>query len=233
MSYDKIGFLDYFANVVGASANTCATYRSFLNRIDEALSGLNEALQREGAESVAEWSLTTDKEPFATYRSHSRSVLKRYSLYRLQRASSDADADIEDVDVAQAESPEPVHSDANFLREKEMQTQVRLQLNNLETGLVAIDGGQEVSVATGRIDILARDSQGRTVVIELKAGRCPAGALEQLLAYAFDIEQERGGSVRTMLVAGSFTDRIRAAAKRAGNVDLRTYAYSLSFPLDD
>lgn len=232
--YDKAGFLHYFSNVVGASNNTCATYRSFLNRIDDAIGGLDKALDEKGAEAIAEWSKHTDLEPFATYRSHARSVLKRYSLYRLQKVSGEEGSDdeanfpveSEDILVGVAEV------DSNFLREKEMQAQVRLQLSSLETGLVAIDNGTEVAVATGRIDILARDNQGRTVVIELKPGKCPAGALEQLLAYTYDFEQESGESVRAMLVAGSFSDRTRAAARKAGGVDLRTYSYSLAFTDD-
>ncbi|MDJ0275694.1 endonuclease NucS [Sphingomonas sp. 2R-10] len=228
--YDKAGFNDYFANVVGASKNACDTYRSFLNRIDQAIGGLDEALLSQGMEAVAQWARDTDKEPFATYRSHARSVLKRYSLYRLEKASDGVDDDtVQPTADVVTELADAIVADANFLREREMQTQVRQQLAALEAGLVAIDGGTEVSVATGRIDILARDAQGRTVVIELKAGKCPAGALEQLLAYAYDIEQEHGTPVRAMLVAGSFPDRIRAAARRAGDVELRTYAYSLQF----
>ncbi len=228
--YDKAGFDDHFANVVGATKNSCDYYRAFLKRIDHSVGGLDEALERDGAEHLAEWARTTDREPFATYRSNARAVLKRYSHYRLEKASSPTDqtaaTPAEDVDV---EVVDAITADANFLREREMQTQVRLQLATLEPGIVAIDGGIEVSVATGRIDILARDAAGRTVVIELKPGKCPAGALEQLLAYAYDIEQEHGTPVRAMLVAGSFSDRIRAAARRAGGIELRTYAYSLNF----
>ncbi len=228
--YDKAGFNDYFANVVKASKNACDTYRSFLNRIDQAIGGLDEALQSQGLEAVAQWAKDTDKEPFATYRSHARSVLKRYSHYRLEKLSDGVEEEsVQPASDNVADLAETIIADANFLREREMQIQVRLQLGTLEMGLVAIDGGAEVSVATGRIDILARDTQGRTVVIELKPGKCPAGALEQLLAYAYDIEQEHGTAVRAMLVAGSFPDRIRAAARRAGGVELRTYAYSLNF----
>ncbi|WP_230768893.1 endonuclease NucS domain-containing protein [Sphingomonas sp. Leaf4] len=210
--------------------NSCDYYRAFLKRIDHAVGGLDEALDRDGAEHLAEWARTTDLEPFATYRSNARAVLKRYSLYRLGKLSGQVDEspDVSSEEVV-ADLADTITADANFLREREMQTQVRLQLGTLEPGLVAIDGGIEVSVATGRIDILARDAEGRTVVIELKPGKCPAGALEQLLAYAYDIEQEHGTGVRAMLVAGSFSDRIRAAARRAGGVELRTYAYSLNF----
>lgn len=231
--YDKAGFLAYFSEVVGAAPNTRATYVSFLNRIDIAIGGLDEALASQGGEKVAEWAKTTEKEPFATYRSHARSVLKRYSLYRLKSASEDdaAPADFEEPEGSIA--PEPIETDANFLREKEMQVQVRQQLTSIESGLTAVDGSVETTVATGRIDILAKDGAGKLVVIELKAGKCPAGALEQLLAYAYDIEQEKGTAARAMLIAGSFTDRQRAAARRAGDVELKTYAYSLSFQSDD
>jgi RecB family endonuclease NucS len=230
--YDRTGFLSYFADVVGASSNTCATYRSFLNRIDEAVSGLDEMLARKGLEGSMEWARTAEVEPFSTYRSHARSVLKRYAMYRLDRVDTN-EADEPVTDIVTAPVDPSIETDANFIREKEMQVQVRRQLVALEAGLIAIDEGAEAQVATGRIDILARDASGGTVVIELKAGKCPAGALEQLLAYAYDVEQEKGtGAVRAMLVAGSFSDRQRAAAKRAG-IELRTYAYSLTFQADD
>lgn len=230
--YDKTGFMDYFANTVNASPNSCATYRSFLNRIDDALNGLDEAFMSKGQEAVMEWAKTTETEPFGTYRSHARSVLKRYALYKLEKAASDeGDVGGASLDLAEEIAP-TLDVDANFLREKEMQVQVRKQLGSLEAGLQAVDDGAEVTVPTGKIDILARDAIGRTVVIELKAGKCPAGALEQLLAYTYDIEQDEGKPARAMLVAGSFTDRIRAAARRANGVELKTYAYSLSFQED-
>lgn len=228
--YDRNGFLDYFTNVGGAAKNTRDTYNSFLKRIDDALGGLDEALDDKGVEAVAQWAKATDKEPFATYRSHARSVLKRYSQYRLEKENPEEEP--QDSPLLEAIVNE-VEADANFLREKEMQTQVRQQLASLEAGLKAIDDGKEVVVATGRIDILARDADGKLVVIELKAGKCPPGALEQLLAYTFDIEQERQEPVRAMLVAGSFGDRTRAAARRAGGVDLRSYAYSLAFKTEE
>lgn len=233
--YDKTGFIEYFSNVGGASSNTCATYRSFLNRIDDAVGGLDKALDEKGAEALAEWSKHTDAEPFATYRSHARSVLKRYSMYRLQKITDEDDTDIDQEPVVASEILPmlgTIEVDSNFLREKEMQAQVRMQLEGLEEGLVAIDNGTEVTVATGRIDILAKDGHGTTVVIELKPGKCPPGALEQLLAYTYDIEQDTGQPARAMLVAGSFSDRTRAAARRAGSVDLRVYSYSLAFADD-
>jgi RecB family endonuclease NucS len=110
-----------------------------------------------------------------------------------------------------------------FRYERELQSAVRRQLALVEPGLVEADGGRERAVATGKIDIVARDAAGNFVVIELKAGDCPHGALERLLAYSTDLEAETGTPCRSMLVAAQFSDRIRAAAARARDVSLVTY----------
>ncbi len=229
--YDKVGFREYFASE-GAGQNTLNTYNSFLGRIDKALGGLDAAIESEGSERLMEWSGTTDAEPFSTYRSHARSVLKRYLQYRLQGLAGTDSLDVE-PDALGSDVPDALDYDANFKIEKEMQQQVRKQLGQIEAGLEAIDGGKETQVATGFIDILARDSNGEFVVIELKAGKCPAGALEQVCAYAQDIVEEQGEAVRAMLIAGSITDLTRAAATWSGKVELKTYAYSLSFTAAD
>jgi RecB family endonuclease NucS len=110
-----------------------------------------------------------------------------------------------------------------FYYEKELKAAVRRQLNMVEPGLVADDGGHERAVATGRIDITAGDANGHFVVIELKAGPCPTGALEQVLAYSSDLTAETGTSCRAVVVASEFSDRIRAAATQARNLFLITY----------
>lgn len=230
--YDRDGFLDYFSTVVGASANTCATYRSFLSRMDDALGGLDEALSSKGAEALMAWAKDADVEPFSTYRSHARSVLKRYALYRMDKIDGvlASPPDLPDPNAGDADTV--IESDANFIREREMQVQVRKQLGAIESGLQAIDGGNEVVVPTGRIDILARDASSKLVVIELKAGKCPAGAIEQLLAYTYDIEDMHGQPARSILIAGAFSDRQRAAGRRA-DIELKTYSYSLAFAAED
>jgi RecB family endonuclease NucS len=110
-----------------------------------------------------------------------------------------------------------------FHYEKELKFAIRRQLSMVEAGLVEADGGHEREVATGRIDITARDVNGHFVVIELKAGPCPNGALEQVLAYSSDLEAETGTPCRSVLVASQFSDRLRAAAMRARDVSLVTY----------
>jgi RecB family endonuclease NucS len=122
-----------------------------------------------------------------------------------------------------------------FRYERELQRAIRLQLAMVEPGLVEADGGHERSVATGKIDIVARDQAGNFVVIELKAGPCPHGALEQVLAYSSDLEAETGTPCRAVLVASQFSERIRAAANRARDISLITYELQLGlaeeFPL--
>lgn len=224
--FDKEGFRAAFL-AGGASPNSANTYNSFLNRIDEALGGLDDAIAARGSEGVLQWAKQTDSEPFATYRSHSLSVLRRYLQYRLAKGESEDEVAIEEAEF------EPLTTDANFKIEKEMQAQVRLQIGQIEAGLIVVDDGLETVVATGKIDILARDANGVLLVIELKAGKCPAGAIEQVLAYAHSLCLERQEKVRAMLIAGSFSDRQRAAAKRAVDLELKTYAYSLSFGTAD
>lgn len=110
--------------------------------------------------------------------------------------------------------------------ETELKSLVRQQLEQVEPGLVAADGGHEREVASGRIDITARDRYGNWVVIELKAGPCPIGALEQVLAYSSDLEAETGVPCRAVLMAADFSKRLEAAAKRARDVFLVRYALS-------
>lgn len=197
-----------------------------MNRIDREIGGLDEAISRDGIDSVLKWGQSATGGPFETYPSHAKSVLKRYIQFILDAGTSgETDLD-EDEDVAQ-EAVEALGT--VFKLEKEMQSAVRKQLNALEPGLREADGGSELTVATGRIDILAEDAKGQLVVIELKAGDCPSGALEQALGYAEALSEERSKPVRAFLIAASFSDRIRAAAKRVRDLELRTYEFSLRF----
>lgn len=134
--------------------------------------------------------------------------------------------------VSKTLTPETVISsaraEARLCRyEHELQTALRRQLDLVELGLIEADGGHERSVATGKIDIVARDKAGNFVVIELKIGLCPSGALEQVLAYSNDLEVETGTPCRSVLVAGQFSQRIRAAALRVRNISLITYELAL------
>lgn len=224
--YRQAQFREYFVGKIGAAPNTFNTYNSYLNRIDKFCGGLDEKIAAEGIDAALSWSRAQSEGPFETYPAHARSVVKRYLQFVVE-AQSPGDEE-EETEIAEAVAS-LVTTGASFQVEKEMQAAVRKQLAALETGLTIADGGSEMTVATGRIDIVARDAGGRLVAIELKAGACPSGALEQVLGYAQALEDEAGEPVRAILIAASFPDRIRAAAKRAKGVELKTYEFTLQF----
>jgi hypothetical protein len=213
-------FKDYCLKA-GLAPATVQQYSSYLGRIDTLLGGFEEALQRDGVDKLIAWSKTETREPFNLYPSTARSTLNRYVQFFLEK---DAPATQVEEDLAQ----EAEHATGLAFRlEKEMHEAVRRQLSNIEPGLV--EDGDEVSVSTGYIDIVARDASKKLVVIELKAGKCPPGAMEQALGYAQALSDERKEPVRVLLIASEFSDRIKAAAKRTVDLKLLTYEFSLKF----
>ena len=173
------------------------------------------------------WAEATNLPPLNTYRSSGKSALRRYidfftNAEPQEMATDEANAYLEAEEVSEAVT-------AAFSLERTMQAAVRRSIDNLEGGIVIIDGGVERTVATGKIDILARDEVGTLTVIELKAGQAPAGAVEQVLGYAEALADEEGEATRAILVASAFTDRQLAAAKRMTGLKLVRYDYSVTF----
>jgi hypothetical protein len=220
MTYRKEEFRRWFA-ARGYQPNTVAAHITTLNRIDEMDEGLDERLGRLGTDGILAWAKKEDTGPFESYPSNARSALNRYLEFTV---AAQLPAAVEDVEESSATA-----APALFQLEREMQAAVRKQLHKLEAGLTEDDGGSEVVVSTGRIDIVARDKDRRLVAIELKAGLCPAGAIEQVLGYAEALSFERKEAVRAYLIAGEFSDRARAAAKRVRDLELRTYEFDLKF----
>lgn len=229
MSFQSEAFREFFVGKVGAAQNTANTYNSFLLRMDRALGGLDQAIEKNGIEHVLEWGRTTNVPPFDVRPSHARSVLKRYIGFLIDsKTPTDTLDEPSELMSTETEALEP--SGLAFRLEREMQSAVRKQLTNLEEGLVEADGGFERRVSTGSIDIVARDTQGRLVVIELKAGQCPAGAMEQVLGYAEALQDaEPNETVRAILIASEFSDRIRSAARRTTDLKLLRYEFNLRF----
>jgi Endonuclease NucS len=129
----------------------------------------------------------------------------------------------EDTEVASA-------VDTAFGLERDMQKALRENIEQLEQGLTIDDGGRERTVASGRIDITARDTQGNIVVIELKTGEADRDAVAQILAYMGDLmEGEPSASIRGVLVAKSFEPRAKAAARAVSSVQLVQYGYRFTF----
>ena len=217
--YRKEEFRKWFA-ARGYQPTTVSAHITTLNRIDEMDQGLDERLNSLGTDGILKWAKTANTGPFETYASNTRSALNRYIEFSIAAQSPAEIDEVEDNSIA---------APTLFQLEREMQAAVRKQLHKLEPGLVEDDGGSEVVVSTGKIDIVARDKQQRLVAIELKAGPCPTGAIEQVLGYAEALSSERKEPVRAYLIAGQFSDRARAAAKRVRDLELRTYEFAITF----
>jgi hypothetical protein len=117
--------------------------------------------------------------------------------------------------------------EATFGLERDLQLALRANITQLEPGLTISDDGKEQTVNSGRIDIAAKDKQGNTVVIELKAGTADRDAIGQILSYMGDLGIDK--PVRGILVAGDFTARAVSASRVVPNIVLRKYAFHFSF----
>lgn len=114
--------------------------------------------------------------------------------------------------------------------ERDLQAALRESIDQLEDGLEIVDGGAERSVASGFIDITAKDEKGSIVVIELKTGIARQRAVGQILSYMGDVaEEEHGEKVRGILVAGDFDNKARAAARVVPSLSLRSYSVRFEF----
>ena len=217
--YRREEFREWFS-ATGRKPNTVAVHISILNGIDRAFD-LDVKLKELGTDQFIAWTKSETSGPFEKYPSNTRSALNRYVEFHI--AAQAPAEEISEADDEAATSP------LVFQLEHEMQTAVRRQLEELESGLTEADDGQETTVATGRVDIIARDKAGGLVVTELKDGQCPSSGLEQVLGYADALSEEREEQVRAYLISGSFSDRTRAAARRTADLKLRTYEFSVNF----
>ena len=116
-----------------------------------------------------------------------------------------------------------------FGLERDMQAALRRNIEQLEQGLKVIDRGSERTVQVGRIDITARDSNDKLVVIELKAGMAGLDSITQILSYMGSLLSEAQGPVRGILVAGDFHRKVLLAAQAVPNLQLKQYSFSFSF----
>lgn len=128
--------------------------------------------------------------------------------------------------------PEEQLEQAQELRwslERDMQHALRANLGQLEAGLSIADDGRERSVEAGRTDIVARDRDGRLVVIELKAGRAEPDSIAQILAYMASVAGNEKNPVRGILVAFDFAQRVELAAKAVPGLQLKQYSVRFTF----
>lgn len=126
------------------------------------------------------------------------------------------------------ESQEDV-AEISFGLEKDLQTALRKNITNLRPGLMIIDGGSEKNTMAGRIDITTQDVNGNTIAIELKAGIAKPDVIAQILSYITALKNEGHNSVKGIIVANSFHDRVKLAAEALDNIELVEYSFQFNF----
>lgn len=87
--------------------------------------------------------------------------------------------------------------------ESEMQAALASDPGIIEPGLTLVD--IELPTDVGGIDLMARDSAGRLVVVELKRGKANHEAVHQLSRYVQSVRALVGGEVRGVLAAPAVT----------------------------
>ena len=150
-----------------------------------------------------------------------RTAVNRYREFLRNHSENEEDSGVID-ERALAETD-------RFSLEADLQRSLRNNLTQLAPDLTVADDGSERSIATGRIDVLARDSTGVWWVIELKAGTANDRAVSQLAAYMGALAEEESGEIRGLLVAHDFTEKARYAASVVPGVKLMRYGFSFTF----
>ncbi len=116
-----------------------------------------------------------------------------------------------------------------FSLEKDLQAALRRNIETLELGLKIIDNGKERNTIAGRIDITAEDDLNKIVVIELKAIEAKPDVIAQTLSYMEAVKDEDKKEVRGIIIASSFTERVKLAARQIPQLKLVQYSFQFNF----
>ncbi len=100
-------------------------------------------------------------------------------------------------------------------KEKDYQRFIKNNLNLIEDGLLLEES--EYQLATGKIDFICRDSNGKTVGLELKYPAAQTTVKRQLLGYKSDYEQKSGNNnTRFMIIAPKLPEKLKDLLTREG-----------------
>jgi endonuclease len=123
-----------------------------------------------------------------------------------------------------------------FAAEAHLRDYLAQHLDEIEEGLeIYVDDtdvtGVEYATPVGRIDILAVDTHGGLVVIELKVGRGPDAVAGQILRYKNWVKCHlaAGRQVRGIIIAQHVSDKIRYAIANDPEISARQYQLHLTF----
>ena len=212
---DRHGFTEWLEQHRGFKKSSVDADRSRTKRVEDHCGDLDRLYTENGLDDDAIDSLVAEIPGIAPKtRSSYKAALRRYRRYRKYREQM---------------LPEPDGPARLIGLERDLQAALRGCIEQLESGLYVTDGGSERSVASGFIDITAKDRDDKVVVIELKAGTARRKAIGQVLSYMGDVANEESAEVRGILVAGEFDDKARAAARVVPALSLRRYRVKFEF----
>jgi hypothetical protein len=121
--------------------------------------------------------------------------------------------------------------DSTFALEGHLRDYLAKNLGTLEKGLHLWSMNPpsvEFAIENKRIDILAKDSQGRAVVIELKLNKGYDRVIGQALLYRGLLSRVLGQKqARIMLIANSVSEELKTACLSLSDVTLFEYAISM------
>lgn len=98
--------------------------------------------------------------------------------------------------------------------ERHLADELRQRLDVIEKGLKLLKG--ERHVVSGSIDIMAEDSKGRIVALELKRRKAGLSAVSQLRRYIRDLRRQTRKKVRGVLCAPGITPNARKYLESEG-----------------
>lgn len=137
---------------------------------------------------------------------------------------SELAADVVDESTAQ-ELTEYVESSLSL--ERDLEDQIVSHLDALEPGLTLVS--RQARSDVGILDLLAKDRDGQTVIIELKAGEAKDSSIGQIARYVGWYSEKEGTAPRAILVASGFPQPVRWAAKAIPGLRLVTYQVQFNF----
>jgi hypothetical protein len=139
---------------------------------------------------------------------------------------------IEEETSDEAEIEEELEEAAISL-ERDLETFIFENIASVENGLTPYEGkaGRQYSVESGRVDILAKDKQGKFVAIEIKAGTATDSVLTQVLSYMANIKKDlaKQTEIRGIIIAHDFPNRIISAISLLPNVKIMKYKARFDF----
>ena len=111
--------------------------------------------------------------------------------------------------------------------ERDIEDHLVNNLDAIEKGLTL--AGRQFNTDVGRIDILAKDTAGTRVVIEIKVGEAKDSAIGQIARYLGWFARTEGNAPRGILIAGEFPEGVRYAATAIPPLTLLIYKVHFSF----